>query len=126
MRIKTLLSSIGIGLVLVARLAAQAGPPKDATGRCTDGSYTSAKTEARGCLKHGGVKTWFGAAAPSTTNESAAPATPAAPTPTASAAPPAQAGAPAQVSTSPGQVWVNLSSKVYHCRGDRYYGATKR
>jgi hypothetical protein len=114
--------------------AASKSRPKDATGECTDGSYTTAKTQARGCLKHGGVKTWLGAEAP--TAAAAAPAAPPAAAPAAAGptivtarAPRAQASAPgtapAQAPANPTDVWVNLSTKAYHCPGTRYYGTTK-
>ena len=35
-------------------------------------------------------------------------------------------GTTAHGTPGPGQVWVNTSSKVYHCPSDRYYGKTKR
>jgi hypothetical protein len=117
-----------------AKTMASKSQPKDATGECTDGSYTTAKTQARGCLKHGGVKTWFGGEAP--TAAVAAPAAPAAPAPSAPAptvvkatAPRAQASAPGTTPvpapTNPTDVWVNLSTKAYHCPGTKYYGTTK-
>lgn len=59
-------------------------------------------------------------------------AMPASPTPTAQAAPssPATTKTPAASTTAQqppvkGMVWVNLSTKVFHREGDRYYGNTK-
>ncbi len=126
--------------VFAATPAAAASAPAGSTGLCKDGTYTTNATKKGACAGHKGVKTWMGgdAAAP------AVAATPAAAT-TATAAPAATATAatataakPAKTATAttasaapaagggPGMVWVNSSSKVYHCSGTKYYGKTKQ
>ena len=114
---------------------APAAAPSGSTGLCKDGSYTSNDTKKGACAGHKGVKDWFAtaAAAPASAKTAAAsasapaaatmpPKTAPAATKTATAAPSA---APA-VGGGPGQVWVNSSSKVYHCSGTKYYGKTKQ
>jgi hypothetical protein len=136
-----------LGTVLLVQAAisfgaAPAGAPAGTTGLCKDGSYYSGPTKKGACKGHKGVKEWYGAptdAAPA--KPAAAPppaATPATP-PAAPAIPAAAAKTPAQAATSTGsstkvaaapgggadKVWVNKSSKVYHCPGTRWYGKTK-
>jgi hypothetical protein len=105
-----------VGLVL--SLAAHAQTPA-VTATCNDGSSFSGATRSGACRGHGGVKTWD-TAAPSTTPPATGAAAAAA---TQSKAAPEQTtnrGAPGA-----GQVWVNTTSQVYHCPGDRWYGKTK-
>ncbi len=109
-----------------AMAAAAAPAPSGSTGQCKDGTYTTTETKKGACGGHGGVKEWYGSATP--TKASAAPTAPAT---AQAAAPPAakssstpMAAAPA-AGGGPGQVWVNTSSKVYHCPGTEWYGKTK-
>jgi uncharacterized protein DUF3761 len=142
--------TLGAGLFLAAAAAHAAAPanaPAGTTGLCNDGSYYSGATKKGACKGHKGVKEWYAdapaapAAATQAPAKAPAPATPAAPTaapakPAAAAAStpapqpaekPAAPSAPkaAAAGGGPGKVWVNKSTKVYHCPGDRYYGKTK-
>lgn len=119
------------GLMLSIGCYAQvpAGAPAGTTGLCKDGSYYSGATKKGACSKHGGVKDWYGTeeAKPATTTAPAAPAA----APAKAAAPPTKAVAPTTAAApatggGPGQVWVNTSSKVYHCPGTKWYGTTKK
>jgi len=96
-------------------------PAESVSATCRDGTLFTGATRRGACRGHGGVQTWTTVTAPAT-----APAT--APTTTATA--PSAPAAPARRTQNinnpmPGQVWVNTTSKVYHCPGDRYYGNTK-
>jgi hypothetical protein len=111
------------------------GAPAGTTGLCNDGSYWTGASKSGACRGHKGVKAWYAASA-------AAPTTAATPTAPPAAAAPAAGSAPSSVpapktktssgtSTTPapgggpGVVWVNTSTKVYHCYGTKYYGTTK-
>jgi len=83
------------------------------TATCKDGTAFTGTKRSGACRGHGGVQSWG--------------ATSTATSPVATPLPP---GATSQRSAaSPGggadQVWVNTTSKVYHCPGDRWYGKTK-
>jgi len=137
--------ALAAGFILSTAALAQApaGAPAGSTGLCKDGSYTSNATKSGACSGHKGVKDWFGASAASVPAKAAttepAPAAAATPAKTAPATAPMAAPAPAAAKTAtpapstapaagggPGQVWVNTSSKVYHCPGTKYYGKTKQ
>lgn len=139
------LTSIALGCALFAALPviaqAPAGAPANATGQCKDGSYWTGASKSGACRGHKGIQTWYAASA--TTPAASKAAAPAKPSPAASNAAPAPAATPAPAPAakatrtppqpaanavpggSPGLVWVNTSTKVYHCYGDRYYGKTK-
>jgi hypothetical protein len=135
----------GLTLPTVSLAQPPADAPAGATGLCKDGTYWTNATKRGACHGHKGIQTWYatdsaataGTAAPAPAPApAAAPTPPAAPAATAPAAPAKTVSTPPKSSSytppanaaaggGPGLVWVNSSSKVYHCPGDRWYGKTK-
>jgi hypothetical protein len=136
MKGKLFLAAIFGASIAPCVLMAQA--PAGATGKCKDGTYTTAPSKSGACKGHKGVATWTGASTSAKTATSSAttpaapaaatkPATPATKPTTSTAAKTSLANKAAAPGGGPGQVWVNTgsSTKAYHCPGDKYYGKTK-
>ena len=138
---KTLFTRLVLAAGLIASSAAfaqaPATVPAGSTGQCKDGSYTSDATKKGSCAGHKGVKDWYGPSAVANPFGAGASASTAASTPTALPSKAAASGVVTKTTTTvpstspapgggPGQVWVNSSSKVYHCAGTKYYGKTKQ
>jgi len=143
-RLLALATALGVAAISFAQAPADA--PAGSTGQCRDGSYTSSASKRGACSGHKGVQQWYasaaGAADTSASTPAAAPPPPPPPAPAAAPAAPAAPVAPKPAAAStgggsfvppatpapgggPGLVWVNSSSNVYHCPGDRWYGKTK-
>jgi hypothetical protein len=109
------------------------GAPAGTTGLCNDGSYWTGASKSGACRGHKGVKAWYAASAAAPTTAATPTAPPAAAAPAAGAAPSSVPAPKTKTATSttpapgggPGMVWVNTSTKVYHCYGTKYYGTTK-
>lgn len=128
MKIGTRLLAVAAGLLAVNVALAQA--PAGATGQCKDGTYTTAASRSGACRGHKGIQTWYAPSSAPTPAKQAVPAAAPAPAAAPMSAPvkaPKQSAAmmPQAAGGGPGMVWVNTSSKVYHCPGTKYYGKTK-
>jgi len=145
---KTRIGAIALaaGFLMIATSYAQAPAtaPAGSTGMCKDGSYYSGATRKGACKGHKGVKDWYASASAAQPKVAAAAAAPAAAAPAAAAATTAAVAAPTMATKvkesakekftppatavaggGPGLVWVNTSSKTYHCQSDKWYGRTK-
>jgi hypothetical protein len=119
-----------LALASVSFAQAPAAAPAGSTGLCKDGSYYSGASRKGACAGHQGVKQWYGAAAATPAEGTAAPAAAAAAPAAAPAAAKSAKATPTLAATAapgggPGMVWVNKSTKAYHCSTDKYYGKTQ-
>jgi hypothetical protein len=125
-RLTRWLGSLALAALLIAPLTLRAQNQQNqgqVTATCKDGTAFSGTTKRGACRGHGGVQAWT---SPGQVSPSPAAAAPAGEPSATKATPPTQTGRqPSGVTPSQGQVWVNTSSKVYHCAGDRWYGKTK-
>ncbi|MDR3452333.1 MAG: hypothetical protein P4L96_05965 [Rhodoferax sp.] len=125
----TLFAAFGAASFAQAPAAAPAAAAGNPTALCKDGTPFTGDTKKGACKGHKGVKTWYGAAGAGA-GAAAAPAAAPAAAATPMASPKASSKAAAMPATAAagggaGKVWVNTSSKVYHCEGDKFYGKTK-
>jgi hypothetical protein len=119
----SMLRSLTFAVMLAIFGCLAAAPPVHAqtastgvTLTCKDGSTWTGKSNKGACAHHGGVAPTQSSASSSTMSPSASNSM----SPSNGMAPAAAAGGGA------GKVWVNSSSKIYHCPGDKYYGKTKK
>jgi len=113
-----------------APTAAAAGEtPAGSTAKCKDNSFYSGSSKRGACSGHGGIAEWYGKSK-SKAGGSAAAGSAATPAGVSAAAPKSSSMKQASSEPAPGggagKVWVNTSSKVYHCQGDKWYGKTKQ
>ncbi|MBR8142564.1 hypothetical protein KDW55_18095 [Burkholderia sp. AU19243] len=117
--------AVGMGMSIGAFAQVPASAPAGTTGLCKDGSFYSGASKKGACAGHKGVKTWYGASAAVAASAPAAAPAVAASASAASGAAPAKSAPAAAPGGGAGKVWVNDSTKVYHCSTDKYYGKTK-
>lgn len=131
MKTIAIVSALAAGLCFSISSFAQApaSAPVGTTGLCKDGSFYSGASKKGACSGHKGLKTWYGASKAAAASGAAAATAPAAaasaPAAASGASSPAAATKGAAPAGSPGQVWVNTDTKVYHCATDKHYGKTK-
>jgi hypothetical protein len=111
-------SLLSFGLIVGLMLpmgAIHAQDTNTVSATCKDGTAFTGTKRSGACRGHGGVQSWGATSA--TTGPVSSP-------------PPSTAATSQRTVPSPlggaGQVWVNTSSKVYHCPGTRWYGKTKQ